>query len=157
VSSSLGPERQTVEAARDGRFSLGTRLGFPSDYVGSHSFPHLASHLSRLWSLSCSSRASFCGGWFSSPFRPPTIAEVWPFSGLSAAPLQMDPKNCNPNWDRWGPKEASQGSQSWGKNWSLSWRLKPGSGKPESKDDIPISSSGDGGQPGILKTLPLPF
>jgi hypothetical protein len=66
----------------------------------------------------------------------------------------MDPKNRNPNWDRWGPKDAPQGSQSWGKNRSLSWRLKTGSGKPDGKDDIPISTSGDGGQPGILKTPP---
>jgi hypothetical protein len=64
----------------------------------------------------------------------------------------MDPKNRNPNWDRWGPKDAPQGSQSWGKNRSLSWRLKTGSGKPDGKDDIPISTPGDGGQPGILKT-----
>jgi hypothetical protein len=115
VSSSLGPERQEVEAARDGRLPSGTRLGFPSNFVGSHSFPHLVSRLSRLWSLPCSSRASFCGGWFSSLFRPPTIAVEWPLPGLSAAPLQMDPKNRNPNWDRWGSKEAPHGSQSWEK------------------------------------------
>jgi hypothetical protein len=150
VSSSRGPERQEVGAAQDGRLPSGTHLGFPSDYVGSHSFPHLASCLSRLWSLPCSSRASFCGGWFSSPFRPPVAAKEWPLPGRSVAPVQMDPKNRNPNWDRWGP----QGSQSWGKNRSLSWRLKTGSGKPDGKEDIMISSSGDGGQPGILKTPP---
>jgi hypothetical protein len=27
-------------------------------------------------------------------------------------------------------------------------------GKPDGKDDIPISTPGDGGQPGILKTTP---
>jgi hypothetical protein len=32
--------------------------------------------------------------------------------------------------------------------------LKTGSRKSDGKDDIPISSSGDGGQPGILKTPP---
>jgi hypothetical protein len=137
--------------------SSGKRLGFPPDFVGSHSFPHFVSHLSRLWSLPCSSRSSFCSGWFSSPFRPPAIAEEWPLPGLSAAPLPMDPKNRNPNWDRWGPKEAPQGSQSWGKNRSLSWRLKPGTGKPKNKDDIPISSSDDGGQTSILKTHPPPI
>jgi hypothetical protein len=142
------------ESARGGGLSSGKRLGFPPDFVGSHSFPHFASRLSRLWSLPCSSRSSFCGGWFSSPFRPPVIAEEWPLPGRSASPLRMDPKNRNPNWDRWGPKEASHGSQSWGKNRSLSWRLKPGTGKPENKDDIPTSSFGDGGQTGILKTPP---
>jgi hypothetical protein len=69
----------------------------------------------------------------------------------------MDPKNRNPNWDRWGPKVAPQGSQSWGKNQSLSCRLKPGTGKPENKDDILTSSSGDGGQSCILKTPPPPI
>jgi hypothetical protein len=156
-SASLGPERRVDASACGGGLSSGKRLGFPPDFVGSHSFPHFASRLSRLWSLPCSSRSSFCGGWFSSPFRPPAIVEEWPLPGLSAAPLRMDPKNRNPNWDRWGPKEAPQGSQSWGKNRSLSWRLKPGSGKPENKDDIPISSSGDGGQTGILKTPPPPI
>jgi hypothetical protein len=157
VSAPLGPERRADASASDGGLSSGKRLGFPPDFVGSHSFPHFASRLSRLWSLSCLSRSSFCGGWFSSPFRLPAIAEEWPLLGLFAAPLRMDPKNRNPNWDCWGPKDAPQGSQSWGKNRSLSWRLKPGIGKPENKDDIPISSSGDGDQAGILKTPPPPI
>jgi hypothetical protein len=122
--------------------------------LGSHSFPHLASRLSRLWSLPCSSRDSFCGGWISSPFRPPALAKDWPLPGRLGDSGRMDPKNRNPNWDRWGPKDAPQGSQSWGKNRNLSWRLKTGSGKPDGKDDIPVSTPGDGGQPGILKTPP---
>jgi hypothetical protein len=35
--------------------------------------------------------------------------------------------------------------------------LKPGTGKPENKDDILTSSFGDGGQSGILKTPPPPI
>jgi hypothetical protein len=58
-------------------------LGFPSDFVGSHSFPHLASSLSRLWSLPSSIRASFRGGWFESLIRPPLVDEEW--SALSCA------------------------------------------------------------------------
>jgi hypothetical protein len=113
------------ESASGGEASSGKSLGFPPNFVGSHSFPHFASCLSRLWSLPCSSRSSFCGGWFSSPFRPPEIFEEWPLPGRSAASHRIDPKNRNPNWDRWGPKEAPQGAQSWGKNRSLSWHLKP--------------------------------
>jgi hypothetical protein len=124
------------------------------DFLGSHSFPHLASRLSRLWSLPSSSRGSFYGGWISSPLRSPALGEEWPLPSRSSVPDQMDPKNRNPNWDRWGPKEAPQGSQSWGKNRNLSWRLKTGSGKPDGKDDIPAPTPGDVGQPGILKTPP---
>jgi hypothetical protein len=145
-----------VESASGGGFSPGERLGFSPDFVGSHSFPHFASRLSRLWSLPFSTRSSFIGGWFSSLFHPPEVDEEWSLPGRSSASRRMDPKNCNPNWDRWGPKDAPQGSQSWGKNRSLSWRLKPGSGKPENKGDILTSSSGDGGRSGILKT-PLPL
>jgi hypothetical protein len=154
TSSSRDPESQGVGAACDGRYPAGTRLGFSADFLGSHSFPHLASRLSRLWSLPCSSRDSFYGGWISSPFCPPVLAEEWPLPGRSVDPVQMDPKNRNPNWDRWGPKDAPQGSQSWGKNRSLSWRLETGSGKPDGKDDIPTAASIEGGQPGILKTPP---
>jgi hypothetical protein len=118
------------ESTRGGWSSSGKSLGFPPNFVGSHSFPHFASRLSRLWSLPFSTRSSFCGGWFSSPFRPPEVVEEWPLPDRSAAPHQMDPKNRNPNWDRWGPKDAPQGSQSWGKNRRLSWCLKPGTGKP---------------------------
>jgi hypothetical protein len=71
-----------------------------------------------------------------------------------ASMLKMDPKGQNPNWDRWGQKEAPQGSQSWNKNRNLSWRLKPNLGKSDIKEDIVTSSSGDGGQSGILKTPP---
>jgi hypothetical protein len=81
------------------------------------------------------------------------VDEEWPLPGCSSASRRMDPKNRNPNWDRWGPKDAPQGSQSWGKNRSLSGRLKPVTGKPENKDDILTSSSGDGGQSGILNPL----
>jgi hypothetical protein len=47
------------ESAHGGGLSSGKRLGFPPDFVGSHSFPHFTSRLSRLWSLPCSSRSSF--------------------------------------------------------------------------------------------------
>jgi hypothetical protein len=135
-----------------GRSPSGTLVGFPIDFLGSHSFPHLASRLSRLWSLPGSSRDSFCGGWISSPFRPPSLGEEWPLPGRSGVSALMDSKNRNPNWDRWGPKEAPQGSQSWGKNRNLSWRLKSGSGKSEVKEDITVSTPGDAVLPGILKT-----
>ena len=79
ASSSRGPERQAVGAACDGRLPLGTRLGFTADFVGSHSFPHLASRLSRLWSLSCSSHDSFCVVGF--PLR--FVRRRLPRSGLS--------------------------------------------------------------------------
>jgi hypothetical protein len=152
-----GPLLQGSGEACVGRRPSGTRLGFPVDFIGSHSFPHLASRLSRLWSLPSSSRGSFCGGWFSSPFRPPALGEEWPLPGRSGVSAPMDSKSQNPNWDRWGPKEGPQGSQSWGKNRNLSWRLKPGSGKPVIKDDFPASNPGDAGQPGILKTPPPPI
>jgi hypothetical protein len=131
-----------------------TALGFPSDFVGSYSFPHLASSLSRIWSLPSSVRSSFHGGWFESPIRPPLVEEEWPPLPRLASVLKMDPKGRNPNWDRWGKKEAPQGSQSWNKNRNLSWRLKPNLGKFDIKEDIVTSSSGDGGQSGILKTPP---
>jgi hypothetical protein len=152
-----GPLLQERGVACSGRLPSGTRLGFPVDFLGSHSFPHLASRLSRLWSLPSSSRESFCGGWISSPLRPPSLGEEWPLPGRSGVSAPMDSKNRNPNWDRWGPKEVPQGSQSWGKNRNLSWRLKSGSGKPEIKEDIPVSTPGDAGQPGILKTPPPPI
>jgi hypothetical protein len=85
------------ESARGGGSSSGKSLGFSPNFVGSHSFPHFASRLSCLWSLPFSSRSSFSGGWFSSPFRPPEVVEEWPLPGRSAAPHQMDPKNRNPN------------------------------------------------------------
>jgi hypothetical protein len=97
------------------------------------------------------------GGWISSPFRPPSLGEEWPLPGRSSVSAPMDSKNRNPNWDRWGPKEVPQGSQSWGKNRNLSWRLKTGSRKPDIKEDIPVSTPGDAGQPGILKTPPPPI
>jgi hypothetical protein len=152
-----GPRLQVRDEACEGRRPSGSQVGFPLDFLGSHSFPHLASRLSRLWSLPCSSRESFCGGWFSSPFRPLSLGEEWPLPGRSGESALMDSKNRNPNWDRWGPKEAPQGSQSWGKNRNLSWRLKTGSGKSEVKDDIPVSTPGDAGLPGILKTPPPPI
>jgi hypothetical protein len=76
-----------VESARGRGSSSGKSLWFPPDFVGSHSFPHFASRLSRLWSLPVSSRSSFCRGWFSSPFRPPEVVEEWPLPGRSAARL----------------------------------------------------------------------
>jgi hypothetical protein len=72
------------EPAREGS-SPGKSLGFPPDFVGSHSFPHFASRLSRLWSLPFSTRSSFSGGWFSSSFRPPKVVEEWPLLGRSSA------------------------------------------------------------------------
>jgi hypothetical protein len=95
-------------------------LGFPSDFVGSHSFPHLASSLSRLWSLPSSFRSSFRGGWFESPIRPPLVDEEWPALSRKASVMKMDPKGQNPNWDQWNQKDAPQGSQSWIKNRNLS-------------------------------------
>jgi hypothetical protein len=157
VAQECGPLLQERGVACDGRHTSGTQVGFPIDFLGSHSFPHLASRLSRLWSLPSSSRESFCGGWISSPFRPPSLGEEWPLPGRSGGSAPMDSKNRNPNWDRWGPKEAPQGSQSWGKNRNLSWRLKTRSGKSEVKDDIPVSTPGDAGLPGILKTPPPPI
>jgi hypothetical protein len=107
-----------------------TMLGFPSDFVGSHSFPHLAYSLSWLWSLPSLFRSSFRGGWFESPIRPPLVEEEW--SVLSREVVtKMDLKGRNPNWDRWNQKDAPQGSQSWNKNRNLSWRLKPNLGKSD--------------------------
>jgi hypothetical protein len=80
-------------------------LGFPSDFIGSHSFPHLASSLSRLWSLPTSFRASFRGGWIESPFRPPLVEEEWSALSRAASSQKMDPKGRNPTWDRWNQKE----------------------------------------------------
>jgi hypothetical protein len=91
------------------------RLGFPSYFIGAHSFPHFASFLSRLWSLPCSSRFSFSGGWFSSPFRPPVVEEEWPLPGRASAVLQMDPKGRNPSWERWGQKDAPRALSRGGK------------------------------------------
>jgi hypothetical protein len=155
--SSRSPKKQAVGAACVGRFPTGTRLGFAADFLGSHSFPHLASRLSRLWSLPCSSRDSFCGGWISSPFRPPALAEEWPLPGRSGDSGQMDPKNRNLDWDRWGPKDAPQGSQSWGKNQNLSWRLKTGwenlMAKMTSLSPLPAMAANQVSS----KPLPLPF
>jgi hypothetical protein len=86
-----------VESARGRGFPPGKDLGFPPDFVGSHSFPYFASRLSRLWSLPISTRSSFSGGWYSSPFRPPEVDEEWPLPGRSSASRRMDPKNRNPN------------------------------------------------------------
>jgi hypothetical protein len=130
-------------------------LGFPSDFIGSHSFPHLASSLSRLWSLPSSFRASFRGGWIESPFRPPLVDEEWPALSRAVSSQKMDPKGRNPNWDRWNQKENPQGSQSWNKIRNPSWRLKPIIGKAEAKEDIGASSAGEGGHTGILKTPPV--
>jgi hypothetical protein len=86
------------EASRLGEgITTSKDVGFPPDFIGAHSFPHLASFLSRLWSLLCSSHSNFSGGWFSSPFRPHVVDEEWPLSGRSSATLRMDPKNRNPN------------------------------------------------------------
>jgi hypothetical protein len=90
-----------------------SRLGFPLDFIGSHSFPHCAAFLSHLWSLPVSSRSSFSGGWCVSSFRSPVVEEEWPRlgSGGFRSPSKdsaMDPKSKNPQnpqLDRWGPKE----------------------------------------------------
>jgi hypothetical protein len=132
----------------------GTTLGFPSDHIGSHSFPHFASFLSRLWSLPSTARSSFSGGWFASPLRPPVAEEEWPLPCCASGVTLMDPKGRNPSWDRWGQKDVPQGSQTWGKNRNLSWRLKSTLGKSDNKEDIMTSSLGDGGQSGILKSPP---
>jgi hypothetical protein len=94
-----------------------SRLGFPLDFIGSHSFPHCAAFLSHLWSLPVSARSSFSGGWCVSSFRPLVVEEEWPRlgSGGFRSPSKdsaMDPKSKNPQnpqWDRWGPKENPQG------------------------------------------------
>jgi hypothetical protein len=148
-----GAAQNASRPSPHGAVSPSTALGFPSDFVGSYFFPHLASSLSRLWSLPSSVSSSFHGGWFESPIRPPLVEVEWPPLPRLASLLKMDPKGRNPNWDRWGKKEAPQGSQSWNKNRNLSWRLKPNLGKFDIKEDI-VTSSGDGGQSGILKTPP---
>jgi hypothetical protein len=133
-----------------------TRLGFPPDFVGSHSFPHCAAFLLRLWSLPVSSRSGFHGGWCVTSLRPPVIEEEWPRLGSggfrsSTVSGGMDPKNKNPQnpqWDRWGQKENAQGSQSWNRNRNLSCRLKPRLGKSDHHEGLMSSSSGDGIQSG---------
>jgi hypothetical protein len=74
-----------------------TELGFPPDFVGSHSFPHLASSLSRLWSLPSSFRSSFHGGWFESLIRPLLVEEEWSSLTREVSASKMDPKGRNPN------------------------------------------------------------
>lgn len=78
-----------------------TRLGFPSDFVGLHSFPHCAAFLSRLWSLPVSYRSGFHGGWRVTSLRPPVVEEEWSQLGLggfwgSPSTGVMDPKNKTP-------------------------------------------------------------
>lgn len=132
------------------------KLGFPSDFIGSHSFPHSAAFLSRLWSLPVSTRSGFNGGWCITSLRPPMVEEEWPRlgSGGFRSPARiavMEPKNKNPQnpqWDRKGPKENPQGSQSWNRNRNLSWRLKPALGKSEHHEGLMSSSSGEGIQSG---------
>jgi hypothetical protein len=58
-----------------------TRLGFPLNFIRSHSFPHCVAFLSHLWSLPVSSRSSFSGGWCVSDLRPLVIEEEWPRLG----------------------------------------------------------------------------
>jgi hypothetical protein len=133
-----------------------SRLGFSLDFVGSHSFPHCAAFLSRLWSLHVSSRSSFHGGWCVTSLRPPVSEEEWPRLGSGVVRSSknlggMDPKNKNipnPSWDRWGQKDSAQGSQSWNRNRNLSWRLNPQTGKYDPHDGLMSSSSGDGIQSG---------
>jgi hypothetical protein len=146
------PTARPTPASPSGLENPISRLGFPLDYVGSHSFPHCAAFLSCLWSLPVSSRFSFNGGWCVSSLRPPVIEEEWPrlgSGGFRSPPkaIAMDPKNKNPQnpqWDRWGPKENPQGSQSWNRARNLSWRLKPALGKSEYHEGLMSSSSGEG-------------
>jgi hypothetical protein len=77
-------------------------LGFPSDLIGSHFFPHFVVFLSRLWSLPASSCSSYRGGWYSSSLHPPMVDEEWSRLGRCSMSSLMDQKNRNPNWDRWG-------------------------------------------------------
>jgi hypothetical protein len=71
-----GATQKVSHPSPDGAVSpSSTALGFPSDFVGSYSFSHLASSLSRLWSLSSSVRSSFHSGWFESLIRPPLVEE----------------------------------------------------------------------------------
>lgn len=133
-----------------------TRLGFPPDFVGSHSFPHCAAFLSRLWSLPVSSRSGFHGGWCVTSLRPPVAEVEWPrlgSGGVRSFSMSggMDPKNKNipnPPWDRWGQKDTTQGSQSWNRNRNLSWRLKSQPGKSDLHEGLQSSFSGDGIQSG---------
>jgi hypothetical protein len=147
-------QNSSLPSLRDEVKSSYSVLGFPSYFVGSHSFTHLASSLSRIWSLSSSFRASFRGGWFKSPICPPLVDEEWPALSRAVSVSKMDPKGRNPNWDRWNQKENPQGSQSWNKIRNPSWRLKPILGKSDVKEDIGASSAGEGGHTGILKTPP---
>jgi hypothetical protein len=147
-------QNSSLPSLRDEVKSSCSVLGFPSDFIGSHSFPHLASSLSRLWSLPSSFRASFRGGWFESPIRPPLVDEEWLALSRAVLVSKMDPKGRNPNWDRWNQKENLQGSQSWNKIRNPSWRLKPILGKSDVKEDIGASSADEGGHTSILKTPP---
>jgi hypothetical protein len=79
-ADACGPQLQEIGEACSGRLLSGTRLGFSVDFLGSHSFPHLASRLSRLWSLPSLSRESFCGGGGGSPLRFARLR--WVRSGL---------------------------------------------------------------------------
>lgn len=131
-------------------------LGFPSDLIGSHSFPHFVVFLSRLWSLPASSRSSYRGGWYSSSLHPPMVDEEWSRLGRCSMSSLMDQKNRNPNWDRWGQKDLAQGSQSWGGKPQSQLAIEALSpGKSESKEDIMTSSSGDGGHSGNPKSACL--
>jgi hypothetical protein len=142
-----------------------SRLGFPLDFIGSHSFPHCAAFLSHLWSLPVASQSSFSGGWCVSSFRPTVVEEEWPRlgSGGSRSPSKdsaMDPKSKNPQnpqWDRWGPKENPQGPQSWNRARNLSWKLKPTLGKAEQQEGLLSSSLGEGTQTGNPIVSPLPL
>jgi hypothetical protein len=87
-----------------------SRLGFPLDHVGSHSFPHCTAFLSRLWSLPVSSHSSFNGGWCVTSLRPSVVEEEWSRLGTgdfrgSSPPSMMDPKSKNPQSDRWDQRE----------------------------------------------------
>jgi hypothetical protein len=93
----------------------GTTLGFPSDHIGAHSFPHFASFLSHLWSLPSTVHSNFRGGCFASPIRPLVAEEERPLPGRAAAVPRMDPKGRNPSWGHWGQKDVPQGSHTWGR------------------------------------------
>jgi hypothetical protein len=119
---SPSPRVATSALCHDSLFSsdLQNQVRFPPDFVGSHSFPHCAAFLSRLWSLPVSSRSGFHGGWCVNSLRLPVIEEEWPqlgSGGVRSSTMSdgMDPKNKNiqnPQWDRWGQKGNAQGSQS---------------------------------------------
>jgi hypothetical protein len=107
VSASSSAHSSCLDAPPRGSGDIkGTSLEFSLDFIGAHSFPHFASFLSHLWSLPFSTCSSFCGGWVSSPVRPPMVEEEWPLSGHASVVLWMDPKGRNPSWDRWGQKDA---------------------------------------------------